>query len=144
MRHFGIVLILAVSTALTGCANSPDAPKIVGEPRAAIKKENVRIYDKPPTGADEIAHLSTTFALAARTTEEQKLAYAISRLQSQAAGLGANVMVITSIEPVPSGAGTVVRGITVDSSAQGIEANNYIKVTATAYYSSAIGAGRAK
>lgn len=144
MRRFSLALLVAVSTTLVGCANGPNSPKVVGEPRAAIDKQEVRIYDKMPRGAEEIAHLRTTFALAARTTEEQKLAYAIGRLQSQAANLGANVIVITDVERVASGAGAVVRGITTDANAQAIQANPYIKVTATAYYSSTIGAGRAK
>jgi hypothetical protein len=144
MRRFTFALILAVSTTLSGCTNQPNAPQIVGEPRAAINKQEVRIYNKSPTGSAAIAHLSTTYALATRTTDEQKLAYAIGRLQAQAARLGANVIVITDVERESSSAGTIVRGITSDASAEVIAANPYIKVTATAYYNSSIGAGRAK
>lgn len=144
MRRYTFAVLLTFTTILSGCAQSPNAPTIVGEPRPAIVKQDVRIYNKPPQGSAEIAHLSTTYALATRTTDEQKLAYAIGRLQTQAARLGANVMVITGVKREASSAGTIVRGITTDAGAEAIAANAYIKVTATAYYNSSIGVGRAK
>lgn len=144
MRIVTLALLLTIGASLSGCASQPNAPQIVGEPRAAINKKEVRIYNKRPTGSEEIAHLSTTYALAVRTTDEEKLAYAIGRLQIQAARLGANVIVITDVARESSSAGAVIRGITSDASAEAIAANAYIKVTATAYYNSSIGAGRAK
>jgi len=145
MRSFHYVLVLVATTLLSACATGPsNAPELIGEARPAIAKTEVRIYHRSPRDAQAIAHLRTTYALAARTTDEQKLAYAIGRLQHQAARLGANVIVITDMDRVSSSAGMIVRGISSEASNEIVQANPYITVTATAYYSSSIGAGRAK
>ena len=134
MRRISITLFAAV-TLLSGCAVAPvNAPELVGEARPAIAKSAVKIFDRAPAQAIAIARLRTTYALAVRTTDEEKLAYAIGRLQQQAAALGANIMVLDSVGRVSSSAGTIVRGITSDTSNETLHANPYIEVTATAYH----------
>ena len=132
-RLISAVLVMVVI--VTGCTVAPvNAPILIGEARPAIAKSAVKIFDRAPHQAVAIAQLRTTYALAVRTSDEEKLAYAIGRLQQQAARLGGNVLVLNNVRRVSSSAGTIVRGVSSDASIETVRANPYIEVTATAYH----------
>lgn len=135
-------LLLLATLGLSACT-STHAPELVGEPRQPIKRAQVLLEKEPPENAELIAQLSTTYAMAIRSDDDQKLEDAIERLRAQAAQYGANVLVITSIENVRM-SGQSIGGLYEGQTATAVDAAPYKEVQAAAYYRSSRGTGLPK
>ncbi|KFZ31374.1 hypothetical protein IDSA_01240 [Pseudidiomarina salinarum] len=141
-KLFTPALLLLATLGISACT-STHAPELVGEPREPIKRAQVLLEKEPPEGAELIANLSTTYAMAIRSDEDQKLEDAIERLRAQAAQFGANVLVITKVENVRM-SGQSIGGLYEGQTATAVEASPYKEVNAAAYYRSSRGTGRPK
>ncbi|HET8816781.1 MAG TPA: hypothetical protein VFM61_04945 [Pseudidiomarina sp.] len=97
MRSVKLVAVLISIGLLVACTNT-HTPKVSGEVTDPINYRSVKLMERPPMGAEEVATLSTNYALAARTTDDEKLEGAINRLRLQAGNLGADILVINDIQ----------------------------------------------
>jgi hypothetical protein len=97
---------------IASCA-SPASHLIVGQVRQPISPEIVKIYTKPPSAYDEIAILSSSDMGQLAFTDQQKLDNSIEGLKSAAAKLGANGVLLTSIEDKYITQGTVVGALKI-------------------------------
>ncbi|HLY51711.1 MAG TPA: hypothetical protein VKQ31_01760 [Steroidobacteraceae bacterium] len=93
MRRFAA---LAVMAALAGCATSSHV--LTGTPRAPIDPASVRIYTLPPPQYEQIAALSATSGGSLAITSQQNMDKAIERLKREAARLGANGVLLQSMQ----------------------------------------------
>ena len=87
---------LAVMAALTGCSTSSHV--LTGTPRAPIDPASVRIYTLPPAKYEQIAALSATSGGSLAITSQQNMDKAIERLKREAARLGANGVLLQSMQ----------------------------------------------
>lgn len=89
-----IVILFMALTTLSGCMTSH---VMLGDAREPISPKSVRIYATPPTEYQEVAMIQSSSKASWAVTEQQKLNKALSRMKKQAAGLGANGLLITGI-----------------------------------------------
>ncbi|MDX1706791.1 hypothetical protein [Pseudidiomarina sp.] len=141
-KLFAAPLLLLAAMGLSACT-STHVPELVGEPREPIKRAQVLLEKEPPANAELIVNLSTTYAMAIRSDDDQKLEDAIERLRAQAAQYGANVLVITRIENVRM-SGQSIGGLYGNDTLTAVDAAPYKKVEASAYYRSSRGTGLPK
>jgi hypothetical protein len=88
--------------ALLACSTSSHV--LVGTPRAPISPESVRIYTLPPPQYEQIAHLDASSQGSFAITSQQNMDKAISRLKEEAAKLGANGVLLQTVQEQQSGA----------------------------------------
>ena len=87
---------LAVMATLTGCSTSSHV--LTGTPRTPIDPASVRIYTLPPAKYEQIAALSATSGGSLAITSQQNMDKAIERLKREAARLGANGVLLQSMQ----------------------------------------------
>ena len=87
---------LTVMTALGGCSTSSHV--LTGTPRSPIDPASVRIYTAPPPQFEQIAALSATSGGSLAITSQQNMDKAIERLRREAARLGANGVLLQSMQ----------------------------------------------
>ena len=95
------IFTLSVVIILFGCAASSHV--IVGETRAPISPEEVRLYSKPPANHEEIAIVESSSKNSWAVTDQGKTDVAIQRLKEQAASLGANGILINVTGDIATG-----------------------------------------
>lgn len=91
-------------TALTACATSA---MVTGRVRPPIDPAQVRVYQVPPPGFEEVAQLETQSG-AFTYGEQNKLDSVLANLRQQAAKLGANGVLLVGTENANGGSGTSV------------------------------------
>lgn len=79
---------------LTACATSH---VMVGTQRAPISAEDVRVYLDPPESFEKIALLESSSQGSIAITSQGKINAVVSRLKKEAASLGANGVLLTSM-----------------------------------------------
>ncbi|MBA2436190.1 MAG: hypothetical protein H0V54_14115 [Chthoniobacterales bacterium] len=94
MKQISLAALLVVSF-LTGCASS--SIHLVGPARPPLNPADVRIYRTPPLHYQEIALLDATSGGRFFHGSPEGEAEAIARLQVEAARVGANGVLITSL-----------------------------------------------
>jgi hypothetical protein len=97
-----LALWLLSATVLGGCSTSSHV--LVGTPRPPISPDSVRIYAQPPPHYEQIAHLDATSQGSFAITSQQNMDKAISRLKAEAAKLGANGVLLQTVQDQQSGA----------------------------------------
>lgn len=97
LRASAVVLLVG---ALAACATSH---VLVGQERAPIAPEQVRVYLQPPARYQEIAFLETSSRPSFAVTAQQKTDVVIDRLRREAASLGANGIVLKRVADQSSG-----------------------------------------
>jgi uncharacterized lipoprotein YajG len=103
MRHPGRLGLLALAVAaLAGCATSSHV--LTGTPRSPIPPESVRVYTQPPPTYEQIATIDATSQGSLALTSQQNMDKAIERLKREAAKLGANGILLQSVQTQQSGA----------------------------------------
>lgn len=85
------VLMFVASFFLFGCASSH---VLVGQARAPILAENVRLYVEPPPRYETVALLEASNRNALNFTDQQRTNTVIARMKEEAAALGANGILI--------------------------------------------------
>ncbi|GAB3372354.1 hypothetical protein GCM10027431_22520 [Lysobacter rhizosphaerae] len=110
MRILSLLLLLA---ALTGCASTSKV--MVGQTRAPITPDQVRIYSQPPPHYQEIAMLETQSG-GFTYGEQKKMDEVLANLRKSAAELGANGVLLEGHGNVYSGSSV---GVGVGSSNYG-------------------------
>lgn len=80
-------LFLLLSFLAAGCASSY---VLVGKVRPPIAPEQVKVYLRPPAKYEEIALLDASSKNSWAVTQQAKMNKAMERLKAEAAGLGAN------------------------------------------------------
>lgn len=94
MKNF---VIVAVMLAVVGCSSGGQV--IIGKTRPAIHWNEVQVYTstKPPEHYEEIAMLNNKDAGGWAPTQQNRTDRLIVKLKSQAAALGANGIILTSM-----------------------------------------------
>src|SRR5215471_3444005 len=91
---------LAAASLICGCATPPI---IVGQPRPPISPEAVRVYQVPPRHFQRIAIIDSPAGTSWIFPDRPSMELGISRLQEQAAALGANGILPQRVYDVPVG-----------------------------------------
>jgi hypothetical protein len=104
---------------LTGCVTSH---VLVGTPRPPISPDQVRVYTHPPARYEEIAILESSSRDSWTFTAQGKADKVIERMKDEAAKLGANGILLTSIGDQQTG---TVGGAYGSSTASGNSAYGY-------------------
>jgi hypothetical protein len=87
--------------AVAGCSTSSHV--LIGTPRAPIEPASVHIYTVPPPKYEQIATLDATSQGSLALTSQQNMDKAIERLKREAARLGANGVLLQSVQDRQSG-----------------------------------------
>jgi hypothetical protein len=95
------VAMLAAACSICGCATTRTI--MVGQPRAPISPEAVRVYQVPPRHFERIAIINSSAGTSWIFPDRPSMELGISRLREQAAELGANGILLESIYDVPAG-----------------------------------------
>ena len=106
-----VVLPLAalIIGSITGCAGAVGSALVVGQTHSPIPEWNsVAIVTNMPEGAEEIAIVKASSG--AGPTQQDSLDYAIEELKKQAAKVGANVVVLSSMSTQSEVIGVPVNG----------------------------------
>lgn len=93
-------LFLSVAPLLAAClisACGPTRTVMVGQPRPAISPQSVRIYDVPPRHYERIAIINSSGGTRWIFPDRPSLDTAIGRLREEAAGLGANGVLLQQV-----------------------------------------------
>lgn len=93
MKRIAAITALAV---LAGCSTSSHV--LTGTARAPIDPASVRIYTMPPPHYEQIAALSATSGGSLAITSQQNMDKAIERLKREAAKLGANGVLLQTMQ----------------------------------------------
>ncbi len=102
MRQIRRLAALAAATAiLAGCSTSSHV--LIGTARAPVPVESVRIYTTPPPKYEQIATLDATSQGSLALTSQQNMDKAIERLKREAAKVGANGVLLQSVQDRQSG-----------------------------------------
>ncbi len=100
MKSLSVLALLAV-VLLAGCASS--STRLIGSARPALSPAEVRIYRTAPPRYQEIALLDATSGARFFHGSAEGEAEAIARLKAEAARVGANGVLITSLGDRASG-----------------------------------------
>lgn len=93
--------ILAITLLLTGCAisNQPTLnTDITGDVRSPLPSDNVYVYNVAPVSYAEIAKMSTSTVPSLVINDKRRVDQAVKLLQSEAALLGANAIVLSNLD----------------------------------------------
>jgi uncharacterized lipoprotein YajG len=96
-----LAAVAAAMAAVAGCSTSSHV--LIGTPRAPIEPASVRIYTVPPPKYEQIATLDATSQGSLALTSQQNMDKAIERLKREAARLGANGVLLQSVQDRQSG-----------------------------------------
>jgi hypothetical protein len=91
---------VAVTCLVCGCATRAI---IVGQPRAPISPEAVRVYQMPPRHFERIAIIDSPAGTSWIFPDRPSMELGISRLREQAAALGANGILLERVYDMPVG-----------------------------------------
>src|SRR5690606_25249927 len=91
MRVVSISLLLLLALLLAGCTTSHT---LTGTPRPPIDPSQVRIYHSPPPGGSEEIALLRTRRGALTYGDQNKIDSVMRKLRQEAAGLGANGVLV--------------------------------------------------
>lgn len=101
MNLLRMVLVIAMVVFLGACASSH---VLVGTPREPLDSwEDVKVYLEPPAKYETIALLEASDQGANQFSAQSKMRKVISRLQAEAADLGANGILLQGVETYQSG-----------------------------------------
>jgi hypothetical protein len=93
--------MLLGASLICGCATTRTI--IVGQPRSPISPAAVRVYQVPPRHFDRIAIINSSAGTSWIFPDRPSMELGISRLREEAAGLGANGILLESVYDVPAG-----------------------------------------
>src|ERR1044072_6156443 len=101
MKFLGIcAAMFAAACLVCGCATRAI---IVGQPRAPISPEAVRVYRVPPRHFERIAIIDSPAGTSWIFPDRPSMELGIPRLREQAAALGANGILLQQVYDVPAG-----------------------------------------
>ena len=89
------ILLIGLITFISACASSSHL--LVGEKRTPIPFTEVKIFAKPPETYEAIAIIDASSKNSFVFTEQQKMDAALVKLKKEAAKLGANGIILGSI-----------------------------------------------
>jgi hypothetical protein len=89
-------LIGSAAVLLLGCSTSSHV--LVGQTRAAIAPEQVKIYLQAPAKYEEVAVIEASSQGSGAFSEQEKMNAAMDRLKKEAASLGANGVLLQGTE----------------------------------------------
>jgi hypothetical protein len=95
-----IVLTVFLGSILTACASSH---VLIGTQRPPIPPEQVRVYVHPPVRYEEVAIVDASSKESFAFTDQQKMNTVIGRLKEEAAGLGANGLLLEGLGDMYAG-----------------------------------------
>jgi hypothetical protein len=98
-RHFGTATALVLM--LAGCSTSSHV--MLGTARPPISPDSVRIYTVPPENYEQIASLNATSQATMAITSQQNMDAAMARLKNEAAKLGANGVLLQTVQDQQGG-----------------------------------------
>ena len=98
-RSFGTAAALFL--VLTGCSTSSHV--MLGQARPPISPDSVRIYTVPPEKYEQIASLNASSQGTMALTSQQNMDAAMARLKNEAAKLGANGILLQTVQDEHSG-----------------------------------------
>lgn len=98
-RQAGIAATLVL--VLVGCSTSSHV--MLGPARPPISPDSVRIYSVPPEKYEQIASLNATSQGTMALTSQQNMDAAIARLKNEAAKLGANGVLLQTVQDQQTG-----------------------------------------
>ena len=98
LRRFSVTVALA--STLAGCASSH---VMVGTQRPPISPDQVRVYIHPPVRYEEVAIVDATSRDSFAFTDQQKMNRVIDRMKAEAAGLGANGLLLEGVGDMQAG-----------------------------------------
>jgi uncharacterized protein YbjQ (UPF0145 family) len=91
----------ALALLLASCSTSSHV--MLGTARPAISPDSVRIYNEPPAQYEQIAQLNATSQGTFAITSQQNIDAALARLKTEAAKLGANGILLQSVQNEQTG-----------------------------------------
>jgi hypothetical protein len=95
-----ISITVALVSVLAGCASSH---VLIGTQRAPISPTQVRVYLHPPAQYEEVAIVDASSKESFAFTDQQKMNRVIDRLKEEAAGLGANGLLLEGVGDMQAG-----------------------------------------
>jgi hypothetical protein len=90
-----IALLIGLTAAIAGCASSSQV--LTGSPRAPLPAGDVRVYTQAPQSFEEIAVLHASRQSVSTAGGERAIEKMIETMKSQAAGLGANGLLLEDL-----------------------------------------------
>lgn len=113
-----IAIAAALALSLAACASSH---VLVGQKRAPIPVDQVRVYLEPPARYEQVALLDSTSRGSMALTPQQRTTKAVERLKAEAAKLGANGVLLQGVgSQTTSGVGYVDPGAGIASMSDAI------------------------
>ena len=91
-------LLLAVLTACAAAACATSSHVLIGTARPPTSPESVRVYYRPPPKYEEIATISASSQGSLALTSQQNMDKAIERMKAEAAKVGANGILLQSVQ----------------------------------------------
>ena len=101
MKKYIVAIAMLLSFVLISCATASGTVILTGTKRDEISSESVSIYTEYPSNFETIGIVSASSD--AGMTEQQCLDYTIAELKKQAAKVGANGIIIDSINTTTEG-----------------------------------------
>jgi len=96
-------LLLAALTACAAAACATSSHVLIGTARPPISPESVRVYYRPPPKYEEIATVSSSSQGSLALTSQQNMDKAIERMKAEAAKVGANGILLQSVQDTQGG-----------------------------------------
>jgi hypothetical protein len=124
------VVTVVLASILTACASSH---VLIGTQRPPISPDQVRVYIHPPARYEEVAIVDASSKESFAFSDQQKMNKVIYRMKEEAAGLGANGLLLEGVGDmyagsVGSGFGSATaNGNTAYSSGLGVSAGVFQK-----------------
>ena len=100
-RNATLLFAALIACAAAACASSSHV--LIGAARAPISPEGVRVYYRPPPKYEEIATISASSQGSLALTSQQNMDKAIQRMKAEAAKVGANGILLQSVQDTQSG-----------------------------------------
>ena len=96
-------LLLAALTACAAAACATSSHVLIGTARPPISPGSVRVYYRPPPKYEEIATISASSQGSLALTSQQNMDKAIERMKAEAARVGANGILLQSVQDTQGG-----------------------------------------
>lgn len=96
-------LLLAALTACAAVACATSSHVLIGTARPPTSPESVRVYYRPPPKYEEIATISASSQGSLALTSQQNMDKAIERMKAEAAKVGANGILLQSVQDTQGG-----------------------------------------
>lgn len=91
-------LLVAALTACAAAACATSSHVLIGTARPPTSPESVRVYYRPPPKYEEIATISASSQGSLALTSQQNMDKAIERMKAEAAKVGANGILLQSVQ----------------------------------------------